>query len=77
VRNSLEILSNASRREGLISSKYVLGFWTIALNLILDPDAIKLAKELDRLPLALATARAYLYQVAVSLLDYLCLYKES
>jgi hypothetical protein len=27
---------------------------------MLDPDAIKLAKELDGLPLALATAGAYL-----------------
>ena len=44
---------------------------------MLDPEAIKLAKELDGLPLALATTRAYLDQVAISLLDYLCLYKES
>jgi hypothetical protein len=44
---------------------------------VLDPDAIRLAKELDGLPLALATARAYLDQVAISLSDYLRLYKES
>jgi hypothetical protein len=48
-----------------------------ALISMLDPDAIKLAKELDGLPLALATARTYLDYVAISLLDYLCLYKES
>ncbi|PMD56971.1 uncharacterized protein K444DRAFT_565764 [Hyaloscypha bicolor E] len=61
VRNSLEILSNASRREGLRS----------------DPDATKLAKELDGLPLALATAGAYIDQVAISFSDYLRLYKAS
>jgi tetratricopeptide (TPR) repeat protein len=44
---------------------------------VLDPDAIRLAKELDGLPLALATAGAYLDQVAISLSDYLRLYKES
>ena len=45
--------------------------------MILDPDAISLAEELDGLPLALATAGAYLDQVAISLSDYLRLYKES
>ncbi len=44
---------------------------------MLDPDAVRLAKELDGLPLALATAGAYLDQVAISLSDYLRLYKES
>jgi hypothetical protein len=42
-----------------------------------DPDAVKLAKELDGLSLALATAGAYLDQTARSFSDYLCLYKES
>jgi hypothetical protein len=44
---------------------------------MLDPDAIKLAKELDGLPLALATVGAYLDQAAISCSDYLRLYKES
>ncbi|KAH9211165.1 kinesin light chain [Leptodontidium sp. 2 PMI_412] len=61
VRDSLAILSNASRRSGLMN----------------DPDAVELAKELDGLPLALATAGAYLDQVAISLSDYRRLYKES
>ncbi len=43
----------------------------------LDPDAIRLAQELNGLPLALATAGAYLDQVTMSLSDYLRLYKES
>lgn len=77
VDDSLKILLNVSRQEGLKSGKNVLHFCDADLILILDPDAIKLAKELDRLPLALATARAYLDQVAVSLLDYLRLYKQS
>jgi tetratricopeptide (TPR) repeat protein len=77
IRDSLEILSNASRRAGLGNGKDVLGFYITALISILDPDAIKVAKELDGLPLALATAGAYLDQVAISLLAYLRLYKES
>jgi len=44
---------------------------------MLDPDAVRLAKELDGLPLALATAGAYLDQAAISFSDYLRLYKAS
>jgi len=77
VYNSLEILSNISRREGLRSSKNVLYLYNADLILILDPDAIILARKLDGLPLALATAGAYLGQVAVSLSDYLRLHKQS
>ena len=40
-------------------------------------DAIKLAKKLDGLPLALATAGAYLNQAATSFSAYLRLYEES
>jgi hypothetical protein len=46
-------------------------------NLYIDADAIKLAKKLDGLPLALATAGAYLKQALISFLDYLRLYKKS
>ncbi|KAN0072671.1 P-loop containing nucleoside triphosphate hydrolase protein [Elaphomyces granulatus] len=49
VLDDVKILSNASRREGLMD----------------DADAIKLAEELDGLPLALATAGAYLSQTAL------------
>ncbi|KAF1810343.1 kinesin light chain 1 [Eremomyces bilateralis CBS 781.70] len=61
VQDCLEILSNASRREGLID----------------DPDAVKLVNELDGLPLALTTAGAYLEQVTTSFAEYLRLYNES
>jgi tetratricopeptide (TPR) repeat protein len=44
---------------------------------MLDPDAVRLAKELDGLPLALATSGAYLNQAATSFSDYLRLYKAS
>jgi hypothetical protein len=45
---------------------------------ITDVDAISLAEVLDGLPLALATAGAYLDQApATSLSDYLRLYKAS
>jgi hypothetical protein len=77
VHDSLEILLNVSRREGLRSGKNVLHLCNADLILILDPNAIMLARELDGLPLALATTRAYLDQVAVSLSDYLRLYKQS
>ncbi|KAN0067820.1 HET domain containing protein [Elaphomyces granulatus] len=68
VRDSVKILLNTSRREGLDDG---------TLNAMLDPDAVKLAKELDGLPLALATAGAYLDQTAISFSDYLGLYKAS
>jgi hypothetical protein len=42
-----------------------------------DPDAVRLAEELDGLPLALATAGAYLKQAAMSFSDYLRIYKAS
>ncbi|KAF4635064.1 hypothetical protein G7Y89_g3023 [Cudoniella acicularis] len=61
IQDSLKILSNTSNREGLEN----------------DLDAIKLAKKLDGLPLALATAGAYLDQAATSFSAYLGLYKES
>ncbi|KAN0067154.1 HET domain containing protein [Elaphomyces granulatus] len=61
VRDSVRILSNTSRREGLMD----------------DSDAVTLTKELDGLPLALVTAGAYLDQTAISFSDYLRLYKES
>ncbi|KAF1816464.1 hypothetical protein P152DRAFT_446116 [Eremomyces bilateralis CBS 781.70] len=61
MQDCLEILSDTSRREGLMR----------------DPDAVKLVNELDGLPLALATAGAYLEQVTTSLAEYLRLYQES
>ena len=56
---------------------WISGFIRSPLTLMLDPDAVKLAKELDGLPLALATAGAYLDQAAISFSDYLQLYKVS
>jgi hypothetical protein len=73
----LRFLSTGLRREGLRSGNNVLYFYYIDLILILDLDALILARELDGLPLALATAGAYLDQVAISLSDYLRLYKQS
>jgi hypothetical protein len=43
---------------------------------MLDPDTMKLAKELDGLLFVLAATRIYLDQTARSFLDYFCLYKE-
>jgi hypothetical protein len=60
MRNSLKILSNTSRWDRLRSSKDTPDIYTIALNSIIDPDTIKLTKELDGLPLILAITRVYL-----------------
>ncbi|KAJ1325477.1 FxSxx-COOH system tetratricopeptide repeat protein [Microdochium nivale] len=60
-QDSLQILSKASGREGLQN----------------DVDAKELAQELDGLPLALATAAAYLKRVPISLHDYLRHYRDS
>jgi tetratricopeptide (TPR) repeat protein len=46
-------------------------------NLYADADAAKLAKKLDGLPLALATAGAYLKQASIGFSDYLRLYGKS
>ena len=46
-------------------------------HLYIDTDAVKLTKELDGFPLALATAGAYLNQVVISFSDYLRLYEKS
>ncbi|TQV95483.1 nb-arc and tpr domain-containing protein [Cordyceps javanica] len=61
VNDSLEILVQASRRESLRE----------------DPDAIKLVQRLDGLPLAIATAGAYLDQIAMRCDEYLQLYHDS
>jgi len=45
VRDSLEILSNASRREGLRSGKDFLDFCTVALNLMQTPMLSSLLKN--------------------------------
>jgi hypothetical protein len=58
--NSLKILLNALKRERLKSNKDTLNIYTIALNLIIDPNAIKLIKELNGLFLALTTIKVYL-----------------
>ncbi|KAF1940047.1 tetratricopeptide repeat domain-containing protein, partial [Clathrospora elynae] len=62
IEHSLEILLHTSRRDGLSS----------------DPYARELAETLDGLPLALATACAYLHLLgSFSFAEYLRLYKAS
>ena len=48
-----------------------------AFYYLLDPSAIELAKRLDGLPLALATAGTYLKQTPDSFSDYLQLYNNN
>ncbi|KAH7009072.1 P-loop containing nucleoside triphosphate hydrolase protein [Microdochium trichocladiopsis] len=59
--DSLQILSNTSGRNGLQD----------------DSDAKDLVRELDGLPLALATAGAYLKRAPISIRKYLRYYQES
>ncbi|KUM57952.1 hypothetical protein ACN42_g9214 [Penicillium freii] len=61
INDSLEILASVSGREDLKQ----------------DPVATDLASQLDGLPLALATAGAYLEQLSISYTEYLQLYRES
>ncbi|KAJ5519835.1 Disease resistance protein [Penicillium fimorum] len=61
INDSLDVLASVSGREDLRQ----------------DPAATDLARQLDGLPLALATAGAYLEQVSVSCTEYLQLYRES
>ncbi|PPJ58851.1 hypothetical protein CBER1_09273 [Cercospora berteroae] len=61
VDDSLAILSNQSDRDDIKD----------------DSDAIKLAKKLDGLPLALATAGAYLRQTSIPFAEYCDLYEAS
>ncbi|KAI1123810.1 hypothetical protein F5Y10DRAFT_45733 [Nemania abortiva] len=61
LENSLEILSATSKREGLSDDHY----------------AVDLAKELDGLPLALATAGAYIEQTSTTFRSYRRLYRDS
>ncbi|PLB45240.1 TPR-like protein [Aspergillus steynii IBT 23096] len=61
MNDSLEILMSVSGRERLKQ----------------DPAANDLVKRLDGLPLALATAGAYLEQVSVTCTEYLQLYRDS
>ncbi|KAJ5365664.1 Disease resistance protein [Penicillium concentricum] len=61
INDSLDVLASVSGREDLRQ----------------DPAATDLVRQLDGLPLALATAGAYLEQVSISCTDYLQLYRES
>lgn len=76
VRESLQILSYASGRECNINGKLYSDYGS-GVDLFPDPDAVAIAQELDGLPLALATAGAYLDQVSTSFSDYLRLYSVS
>ncbi|CAK1364181.1 unnamed protein product [Cercospora beticola] len=61
IEDSLAILSHSCDRSPLAD----------------DPDAVKLAKKLDGLPLALATAGAYLRQTSMTFTEYCNLYQAS
>jgi NB-ARC domain len=76
IQDSLKILSNALNRDGLENGKRCLNC-KYSSNSSIDLDAIKLAKKLDGLPLALVTAGAYLDQSAISFSAYIRLYEES
>jgi hypothetical protein len=78
IEDSLRILANTSGRQLSLNGK---GFHVESTKSLIiycvDADAIKLIKVLDGLPLALATAGAYLSQVATTLSEYLTDYEAS
>ncbi|KAK6071700.1 NB-ARC and TPR domain protein [Seiridium cupressi] len=74
--DSLQILSRTSGRESLQDGKAPADNQAL-LTMTIDVDAKKLAEKLDGLPLALATAGAYLRRVAIGWGDYLRLYEIS
>lgn len=77
LREGLEILIKTSRRGDLINGRHFRVRMLKLYSLQLDPDSMKLAERLDGLPLALATAGAYLNQTTISCADYLRLYESS
>ncbi|OIW32077.1 hypothetical protein CONLIGDRAFT_251504 [Coniochaeta ligniaria NRRL 30616] len=77
-KDSLEILSYTSGRQNL--DKGISSTWigqSISLNYCIDIDATELVRVLDGLPLALSAAGAYLDNMAITVGEYLRLYKES
>jgi tetratricopeptide (TPR) repeat protein len=78
IKDSLLVLSHTSGRQGLENSKQCTPLFLFVLLIQeIDPDAQELARRLDGLPLALASAGAYLYQVSTSFADYLRHYQDS
>ena len=61
----------------MVSPFNIYGCNEMSLTAMVDPAAMELADELDGLPLALATAGAYLEETATTFSDYLRLYRES
>lgn len=77
LRESVEILANMSDRQISHHGKHQTSSIYNDVDAVPDPYAVQLAKKLDGLPLALATAGAYLYQVSTSLENYLAHYNKS
>lgn len=79
ISESLEIPLKSSRRDEFINGNTIRNQSIPAylLTCLVDPDAVKLARKLDGLPLALATTGAYLRETSVSCADYLRLYELS
>lgn len=73
----LEILSRTSGRDDLRNGKTLEDMYRSPLTIYTDADAMSLVSKLDGLPLALATAGAYLKRTSVSLSDYCRLYETS
>ncbi|KAK2612718.1 hypothetical protein QQS21_001335 [Conoideocrella luteorostrata] len=75
--DSLNILSLTSGRDSLHNGKGVTDTCKTLLIITLDAGAKKLVEKLDGLPLALASAGAYLRRVSMSLANYLRIYETS
>ncbi|KAH8800725.1 hypothetical protein F5884DRAFT_757573 [Xylogone sp. PMI_703] len=77
IEEGLKILSNTSRRKDIENSMSLWGYVKSSNTNKIDPDAKALVAKLDGLPLALATAGAYLEHMTTSFSEYLRLYEKS
>ncbi|KAK2593516.1 hypothetical protein QQS21_008782 [Conoideocrella luteorostrata] len=77
MEDSLKILSSTSGRDTLHNGMEFADNTQALLTIATDIDARILVEKLDGLPLALATAGAYLRRVSTSLVGYLRLYEKS
>ncbi|KAH7150509.1 P-loop containing nucleoside triphosphate hydrolase protein [Dactylonectria estremocensis] len=75
--DGLEILSSTSHRHNLTNGKKAPQYFKNRADLVPRQGCYQAARRLDGLPLALATAGAYLNQVSISWAEYLDMYETS
>ena len=77
LQDSLEILEHSSGRQDLINGESIKSNYISRADIRTDSSAVQLIRKLDGLPLALATAGAYLSQSTTTFAEYLHLLELS